>query len=208
MLTSVTRLRVRSLKYLPAFLWMTLLSQRQVVRAPGFVGGGLLMDAGWTFWTLTSWESERAMKVFRGAGPHAKVMSRLVEWCDEASYAHWIPAGASVPSWREAYEHLVAEGKVSRVAHLPVMRLGISQLLCSFLGLAQRVSDGILGGSRYPLINSVGALGGFAGPYMIGAVAMRTGSLYAGLAITRVALFISATLVLLLPPKARAPAKG
>ena len=117
MLTSVTRLRVRSLKYLPAFLWMTLLSQRQVVRAPGFVGGGLLMDAGWTFWTLTSWESERAMKVFRDAGPHAKVMSRLVEWCDEASYAHWIPAGASVPSWREAYEHLVAEGKVSRVAH-------------------------------------------------------------------------------------------
>jgi hypothetical protein len=63
------------------------------------------------------WESERAMKAFRGSGPHAKVMPRLVEWCDEASYAHWIPAGASVPSWPEAYEYLVKEAHLSRVAH-------------------------------------------------------------------------------------------
>ena len=96
---------------------MTFLSRRQVTRVPGFLGGRLLMDAGWTFWTLTAWESERAMKAFRGSGPHAKVMPRLVEWCDEASYAHWIPAGTSVPSWPEAHEHLVAEGRLSRVAH-------------------------------------------------------------------------------------------
>jgi hypothetical protein len=43
---------------------------------------------------------------------------------------------------------------------------------------------------------------------MIGAIAMRTGKLYAGLALAAVPLFISATLVLLLPRKARAPAKG
>jgi hypothetical protein len=48
--------------------------------------------------------------------PHAKVMPRLVEWCDEASYAHWIPSAGSVPSWPEACEHLVAEGRLSRVA--------------------------------------------------------------------------------------------
>jgi heme-degrading monooxygenase HmoA len=111
MLASVTRLRVRSLRYVPAFLWITFLSQRQAARAPGFLGGRLLVDAGWTFWTLTTWESERAMKAFRGAMP------RLVEWCDEASYAHWIPARDSVPSWLEGYEHLVAEGRLSRVAH-------------------------------------------------------------------------------------------
>ncbi len=117
MLASVTRLRVRSSRFLPAFFLKTFLSQRQVTRAPGFVGGRLLVDAGWTFWTLTAWESEQAMKAFRGSAPHAKVMPRLVEWCDEASYAHWIPAGASVPTWPEAYEHLVAEGRLSRVAH-------------------------------------------------------------------------------------------
>jgi hypothetical protein len=98
-------------------MWKTFLSQRQVVRTPGFLGGRLLIDAGRTFWTLTVWESERATKVFRGSEPHADVMARLVGWCDEASYAHWMPTGASVPSWPEAYEHLVAEGRLSRVAH-------------------------------------------------------------------------------------------
>ena len=117
MLASVTRLRVRSVRFLPPFVWETFLSQRQASRAPGFLGGRLLLDAHRTFWTVTVWESERAMKGFRGTTPHAKVMLRLVEWCDEASYAHWIPTGASVPSWPEAYEHLVAEGRLSRVAH-------------------------------------------------------------------------------------------
>jgi hypothetical protein len=103
--------------HLPAFLWQTFLSQRQVVRAPGFSGGRLLLDRKRTYWTLTVWRDDRAMKAFRGSGPHAKVMPRLVEWCDEASYAHWTPNGGSVPSWQEAYEHLIAEGKLSRVAH-------------------------------------------------------------------------------------------
>ena len=117
MLASVTRLRVRFVRYVPAFVWKTFLSQRQVVRAPGFLGGSLLLDAHRTFWTLTIWESERAMKTFRGSAPHAQVMPRLVEWCDEASYAHWTPTDASVPTWPEAYEHLVGEGRLSRVAH-------------------------------------------------------------------------------------------
>jgi hypothetical protein len=103
--------------YLPAFLWQTFLSQRQVVRAPGFSGGRLLLDTKRTYWTLTTWQDERAMKAFRGSGPHAKVMPRLIEWCDEAAYAHWVPVGDSVPSWQEAYEHLTAEGRLSRVAH-------------------------------------------------------------------------------------------
>jgi ACS family tartrate transporter-like MFS transporter len=58
------------------------------------------------------------------------------------------------------------------------------------------------------LINSVGNLGGFAGPYLIGAIATRTGSLYRGLALAGVCLFGSAMLVLLLPKQARAGAKG
>jgi heme-degrading monooxygenase HmoA len=117
MFASVTRLRVRSLMYLPAFLWQTCLSQRQVVRAHGFAGGRLLVDKRLTFWTLTTWQDERAMKAFRGSGPHSKVMPHLVEWCDEAAYAHWVSSGDAVPSWQEASEHLVADGRLSRVAH-------------------------------------------------------------------------------------------
>jgi Domain of unknown function (DUF3291) len=117
MLASVTRLRVRSLRYFLPFVLRTFQTNRQVSRAAGFLGGRLLVDAHLTFWTLTVWESERAMKSFRGSGAHARVMPRLAHWCDEASYAHWTPTDSSVPTWPEAYEHLVAEGKLSRVDH-------------------------------------------------------------------------------------------
>jgi hypothetical protein len=116
MLVSVTRLRVRSLGYLLPFLLRTVHTTRQVRRAAGFFGGRLLVDAHLTFWTLTVWESEKAMKSFRGSGSHARVMPRLAHWCDEASYAHWTSTD-SVPTWPEAYEHLVAEGRLSRVNH-------------------------------------------------------------------------------------------
>lgn len=115
MLASVTRLRVRSFRFLPSFLWRTFVSQRQVRRALGFVGGKLLIDSRWTFWTLTVWESEQAMKRFRGSGAHAQAMPRLAKWCDEAAYAHWIEKADSIPTWDEAHQHLVAEGRLSRV---------------------------------------------------------------------------------------------
>lgn len=115
-LASVTRLRVRALSYMPGFLWYAFLSQRHAKRAPGFVGGALLVDAHRTFWTLTVWESEKAMKAFRGSDAHARVMPRLTKWCDEAAYAHWtVPIASGIPSWAEAYDRLVTEGKLSRV---------------------------------------------------------------------------------------------
>jgi hypothetical protein len=117
MLASVTRLRVRSVWVLPAFLWRTFQTQRQVERSPGFVAGRLLVDAHRTYWTLTVWQDEKAMKSFRGSGAHADVMKKLPEWCDEAAYGHWITVGDAIPTWPESYERLVAEGRLSRVEH-------------------------------------------------------------------------------------------
>lgn len=117
MLASVTRLRVRSFLDLPAFLWMTFRTQRQTVRAPGFLGGALLIDKSKTFWTLTTWEDEKAMKAFRGSGAHAHVMPKLAEWCDEAAYTHWNLTTPVIPTWPEAYERLLNQGRLSRVSH-------------------------------------------------------------------------------------------
>src|SRR5919197_3251178 len=117
MIASVTRLRVRSIWYLPAFVWRTFLAQRQVVHAAGFAGGRLLVDSDRTFWALTGWENEQAMKRFRSSGAHAAVMPKLTHWCDEASYAHWSQEGSAVPNWLEAYERLLAEGRLSPVTN-------------------------------------------------------------------------------------------
>jgi hypothetical protein len=102
---------------LPWFLCLTFLGQRQAVRAAGFLGGRLLVDRSQTYWTLTVWQSESAMKAFRGAGDHGKAMKHLAKWCDEAAYAHWETAGEVIPRWGEAHGRLSAEGKLSRVEH-------------------------------------------------------------------------------------------
>jgi ACS family tartrate transporter-like MFS transporter len=94
------------------------------------------------------------------------------------------------------------------VALLCLLAAGVHSYWSPFWALPTEFLTGYSAAAGIALINSVGNLGGFVGPYMIGAIAMRTGNFYAGLAIAGVSLFISATLVLFLPRKARAPAKG
>ena len=117
MIISATRLRVRSALLLVPFVFRTFRAQRQVVRAPGFVGGRLLIDRRRTFWTLTVWESEKAMRDYRGSGAHKDVMPRLADWCDEASVVHWTTEDTEIPSWSEAAERMRRDGRPSRVGH-------------------------------------------------------------------------------------------
>ncbi len=91
---------------------------------------------------------------------------------------------------------------------LTFLAAGAYSFFGPFWTLPSEFLTGFSAAAGIALINSVGALGGFAGPYMIGAIAMKTGNLYAGPAIAGVPLFISAMLVLLLPKKAGALAKS
>lgn len=113
---SVTRLRVRSVRFLPAFALHTLRSRAQVRRAPGFQGGSLLADREWTFWTVTAWDGQDSMRRFMATGAHRAAMPRLLDWCDEASVAHWTqPDGAALPSWAEADRRMREGGRPSKV---------------------------------------------------------------------------------------------
>jgi hypothetical protein len=114
---SVTRLRVRSWRYLPQFVWHALKTGRQAERADGFVGGRLLREVSNTFWTVTAWEDETAMRAYRNAGAHRAVMPRLLDWCDEASVVHWNQDVLELPDWLEAHRRMVEEGRPSMVKH-------------------------------------------------------------------------------------------
>jgi MFS transporter, ACS family, tartrate transporter len=94
------------------------------------------------------------------------------------------------------------------VVLLPFVAIGVYGFMGPFWALPSEFLAGFSAAAGIALINSVGNLGGFVGPYIIGAIAMKTGNFYAGLAIAGVPLFISATLVLLLTRRARALAKG
>jgi hypothetical protein len=114
---SITRLRVRSWRFLPPFALRTLMIARQSARAEGNLAVALLRDKRNTFWTGTSWSSEEAMKAFMHAGPHGPAMRQLLNWCDEAALVRWMQAGAELPSWEEAHRRIQAEGRPSKVNH-------------------------------------------------------------------------------------------
>jgi hypothetical protein len=114
---SLTRLRVRSWWYLPQFIWHALKTGRQAERSAGFIGGKLLREAKNTFWTVTAWEDESAMRAYRNAGAHRLVMPRLLDWCDEAALAHWNQDAQDIPDWQELHRRMVDMGRPSKVKY-------------------------------------------------------------------------------------------
>ena len=114
---SLTRLRLRSVLYLPAFALMTHQSISQVRRAQGFQIGALLSDRQWAFWTLTAWDTQESMRAYMLAGAHKTAMPKLMTWCDEASVAHWHQDDQTLPGWDAASQRMRAEGRISKVLH-------------------------------------------------------------------------------------------
>lgn len=112
---SVTRLRIRSVRYLPGFMLEAVRARQQATRAKGFLGGALLQDRAWAFWTLTMWNSEECMRAYMLGGSHRAAMPKLLNWCDEASVVHWTQNGETLPSWEEADRRMRQEGRPSKV---------------------------------------------------------------------------------------------
>jgi len=114
---SLTRLRIRSVRFVPGFFLYALSSERQVRKAQGFMNGALLPDQSWTFWTMTAWDSEQSMRAFMTSGAHKQAMPHLLHWCDEASVAHWTQPDAALPAWTEADARMQESGRASKVNH-------------------------------------------------------------------------------------------
>ena len=112
---SLTRLKLRSIRFVPSFVIHTMRSIEQVKHAPGFRTGALLADRSWTFWTMTAWDSQEMMRQYLINGPHKKAMTFLIEWCDEASVAHWDQAEETLPSWTVADGRMRESGRPSKV---------------------------------------------------------------------------------------------
>jgi MFS transporter, ACS family, tartrate transporter len=81
--------------------------------------------------------------------------------------------------------------------------LGIYSVYGPLYSLPGDFLTGFAAASGIALVSSVANLGGFAGPYAIGFISQKTGSLYEGLAVAGISLFASATLMLLLPRRLR-----
>lgn len=91
-------------------------------------------------------------------------------------------------------------GKVASPAVAVLLWCVIAMGICSFNGpfwaIPSEFLSGIAGASGIALINSVGNLGGFVGPFALGWIGQRTGSLYTGLGFAGLSLIFSALLML------------
>lgn len=114
---SITRLRVRLWRYLPAFFIQTLRSAWQAKDDPYSISVSLLWDVHNTFWTCTLWVDEQAMKAYVISGVHKQSMRSLLEWCDEAAVVHWTQDTPQPPIWAEAHRRIQQEGRTSKVNH-------------------------------------------------------------------------------------------
>lgn len=115
---SVTRIRIRSWRFVPVFLWHAGRVVRQAGESPGNLGVAVLKDKNRVYWTKTVWETQDDMRAFMVSGAHGKVMPRLGRWCDEAALVQFEADTDRWPTWDEAHERLQAEGRKTR---LPTM---------------------------------------------------------------------------------------
>ena len=123
---SITRLRIRAVRFRPAFLVDTLLSARQAKRAEGYLDGRMVADRRQTYWTMTAWTDAAAMRASMTAGPHRRAwppitplytreMRTLSSWKSIAT-ANPISRGGRVRRFHSRRRYLVVSGTARRSA--------------------------------------------------------------------------------------------
>lgn len=114
---SATRLRVRGIRFLPAFFLASNRAGKQAAASPGFRKGQLVIDHGRTFWTVTMWDDLASMKAYRNSGAHGGMMPKIAQWCDEASTATWEQGSEALPDMEELGQRMVEAARFVKLPH-------------------------------------------------------------------------------------------
>src|SRR5882672_1529429 len=111
MFVSITRLRLRSFRFLLPFMFRAGAVGRQAKNSAGCRGFLTRKTRGLAFWTITLWDDEKSMYAFFMKSPHREAMPKLAYWCDEACVGHWLQESATVPAWDDATRKMLEHGR-------------------------------------------------------------------------------------------------
>jgi heme-degrading monooxygenase HmoA len=106
----VTRLRLKDHSYLDDFFAAAVALVEQAKSSRGILGTDALAEANDTWWSCTAWDNYDSMRSFVNTDPHKSTMSRLDDWCSEASFVDWEQVSAQLPDWQESYRRIRADG--------------------------------------------------------------------------------------------------
>jgi hypothetical protein len=109
----ITRLRLKDPALFDEFFASAVAVVEQARSAAGNLGADVLAEANSTYWTRTAWQKRDLMDAFVGSEPHPHTMSRIDDWCDEATFVDWEQASTDMPGWQDGYRRLVASGQTA-----------------------------------------------------------------------------------------------
>jgi hypothetical protein len=116
-LVSVTGFRLRSIRFIPLFIFHANRTIARVRKADGFVVGVVQRDAALAFWMLTVWRGEPAMRAYGASGARRQAMPHLADWADEACVGHLSKPGTVLPARPEAVRRLRMEERPLLLRH-------------------------------------------------------------------------------------------
>jgi len=104
-------LPLRGYRNIPLFFRFTSQINRQLRATPGAIGYSMRAKVfSRRFWTLSVWESDRAVMDFVAKVPHAEVMKELAPHMGATSFTRWKLFGSGVPPrWDDAIRRSVQE---------------------------------------------------------------------------------------------------
>ncbi|MEO5754490.1 MAG: MFS transporter [Chthoniobacterales bacterium] len=103
---------------------------------------------------------------------------------------------------------MIFRSPVAIILLFSLVGFGTYGFFAPFYASAGEFLSGASAAAGIAMITSISNLGGFAGPFAVGAISHQTGSLYGGFGVAGVALFVSAMLFLLLPLRERRAVAG
>jgi ACS family tartrate transporter-like MFS transporter len=134
--------------------------------------------------------------------PYAVGVVAMLVWGYSSDYFHERKAHAAIPlivSVIGLGAAALLNEPVAKMAALAVAGFGIFALLPVFWTLPTAFLSGAAAAGGIAIINSIGNLAGFAGPYAMGALKQATGGFAAGLFAIAACALVSFVVVLLLP---------
>jgi ACS family tartrate transporter-like MFS transporter len=140
--------------------------------------------------------------------PYAAAVVAMVWWgnhSDRSGDRKWhLAIAALVGSAGLAAAGVLADPMMSFVA-LCVAAVGIWSMFGVFWALPADFLGGTAAASGFALINSIGTLGGFLGPFLVGFVRERTGTFAASLLVVAAFVLVAAVISALLPKQIKRP---
>jgi hypothetical protein len=113
----VTRLRLSDPALFDEFFAAAVAAVEQAQGTDGNLGADVLADANNVYWTRTAWQARGPMQAFVGSEPHLTTMSRIDDWCDEATFIDWEQDSPGLADWQTGYDRLIAAGQAASLSN-------------------------------------------------------------------------------------------